>query len=178
MTRSTILAGVAIMLAACSPPAASTRANANQSGGASTPTATAAGVGGILPGQYRTTVTILAMSIPGVSASQIQAMQAQPMSDEDCVTTSDINELAKKSLIDADEGESCSDNHMNAANGHIEGAATCTSADGDTHNMQVTGSYTSTHVEMDVTMTGQNAHGPISEHIRMATDRIGECPAH
>lgn len=100
------------------------------------------------------------------------------MTDEDCVTSTDINELARKSLIDADEGETCSDNHMTAANGHIEGAANCTNADGDAHTMQVTGSYTSTHVEMDATMTGQSPQGPMSQHMHMVTDRIGECAAH
>ena len=67
---------------------------------------------------------------------------------------------------------------MTAAGGHIEGAASCTNADGDTHTMQVTGSYTSTHLEMDATMSGQTPAGPMSQHVHMVTDRIGVCAAH
>src|SRR5262249_24474928 len=141
------LASVALVLAACSPPATST----GQGGSATqaAPSTLGGGPTNIQPGQYRTTVTILAISVPGITPQQIQAMQAQPMTDEDCVADTDINELARKGLIRSDEGETCSDNHMTAANGHIEGAATCTNAGGDTRSMQMTGSYTGTHVEMD-----------------------------
>ncbi|HVV32274.1 MAG TPA: DUF3617 family protein [Vitreimonas sp.] len=175
MTRSMILAGAAALLAACSPPASTTNANGAT---ASAPAAAGGAATSIRPGQYRTTVTIVSMSIPGVPQSQLQAMQAQPQTDEDCVTSGDISDLARKSLIDADEGETCTDNHMNAANGRIEGAANCTNADGDTHSMHITGGYTPTHMDMDVTMTGQSAAGQMSQHIRMVTDRIGECVAH
>lgn len=174
MMRGMILAA-GVALVACSPPAAT---NGQQSAATtSAPAAPSPGGGptGIQPGQYRTVVTIVSAAIPGVPATQLRAMQSQPMTDESCVTSSDINELARKSLIDADEGENCSDNHMTAVNGRLEGAATCTNADGDTHTMQVTGSYTSTHIEMDATMSGQTPAGPMTQHVRMVTDRIGAC---
>ena len=173
MRRVMILA-VATALVACSPPAATT--NAPQ--GATTapaPAAASGGPTGIQPGQYRTVVTIVSASIPGVPAAQLQAMQGHPMTDESCVTSSDINELARKSLVDADEGESCSDNHLTATNGRLEGGATCTNADGDTHTMQVTGSYTSTHIDMDATMSGQTAAGQMTQHVSMVSDRTGAC---
>ncbi|MFT3729525.1 MAG: DUF3617 domain-containing protein [Terricaulis sp.] len=175
MVRRGVFVIAAVALACCSPPAATT--NGQQSASPASAPVTASGTG-IQPGQYRTVVTVVSASIPGVPPAQVQAMQAQPITDESCVTSSDINELARKSLVDADEGENCSDNHLSATGGHIEGASTCTNADGDSTTMQVTGSYTATHVEMDATMTGQTAAGQMSQHVHMVTDRIGACAAH
>jgi hypothetical protein len=141
------------------------------------PAAAAANLNSIEPGQYRTTVTILSISIPGLAPAQAQQMQAQPITDAECVTHSDLADLTRKSLIEAEEGETCAENHMNAAGGRIEGAATCTNSDGDTRTTQLTGNFTATHFDMDAVMTGQTSRGSESQHLRMIGDRIGDCPA-
>lgn len=162
---------VVALLAACSPPAA--QAPANQDSAAEAPAAPGAAPGSIQPGQYRTTVTILGMEIPGVKTAQINM---RPTTTEDCVTSSDVAELTRGSMVDADEGETCTQNAMSAANGHIQGSATCQS-EGGARTMTMNGSYTQTHVDLDVTATGSmpGGQGQMSQHIRVVTDRIGEC---
>jgi hypothetical protein len=156
---------------ACSP-AATTPANPARPA----PHAATANANSLEPGQYRTTVTILAISIPGLTPAQVLQMQAQPMLDAECVTHSDLNDLTRKSLIEAEDGETCAENHMNAAAGRIEGAATCTNSDGDTRTTHLSGNFTATHFDMDAVMTGQTARGSESQHLRMTGDRIGDCP--
>jgi hypothetical protein len=162
--------GLTCGFAACSPPA---QAPGADSGG------DAAGGGAmassIQPGQYRTTVTMLEMNIPGVSSSNINMA---PTTTEDCVTTSDVSEFTEGSMVDADSGETCTQNSMNTAGGQIHGQATCTGENG-TRTMQIDGTYTSNHVEMEIssTSTMPGVTGQMTSRMRMVTDRIGDCPA-
>jgi hypothetical protein len=175
MTIRALLFASACVLAACSPPASQTSAN----GSASTaPAAPGASVGAALqPGQYRTTVTIVSMNMPGMPASAVQQMQAHPTVTEDCMTTDDVAELTRKSLVNEESGQHCTENSINSANGHIQGTATCNSGEGGSYTMQMNGTYGSNHVDMTMNMSGQTPMGPMTQQMHMVTDRIGECPA-
>ena len=144
-----LLAGVVCGLAACSP----------------------AGPATIQPGQYHSVTTFISITAPDMSADQIQAMKAQPIVKEQCIT-SDADSL--KNSFGVGEGESCSENRITAAYGRIDGAVTCSDSDG-THSMQVTGNFTASHVEMDITVGGQTPQGQRSGHLRMTMDRTGDC---
>jgi hypothetical protein len=157
-------------LAACSPAADSPADTAGSGDGG------AAMASSIQPGQYRTTVTMLEMNIPGIDSTNINM---QPTITEDCVTTSDVDEFTSGSMMDADSGETCTQTSMNTGGGQIQGEATCTGENG-TRTIQINGTYTSNHVEMEITssspMPGGGA-GQMTQRMRMVTDRIGECPA-
>lgn len=166
--RISIAAVLACILAACSPPA--------QQGenGASGP-ADAAAPGGIQPGQYRTTVTMLEMNIPGVSSQDINMA---PTTTEDCVTSSDIAEFTRGSMVNAESGETCTQNSMNTAGGRIEGEASCTGSYG-ARTMHMSGTYSSHHVEMEINSSNDmpGGGGQMSQRMRIVTERIGECAA-
>lgn len=172
--RTMLLAGVAGVLAlaaACSPPATQSTSqpgSAPQGGGG--PMASS-----MQPGKYRTTVTILSMNIPGVPTQNINM---QPTTTEDCVTATDISDFTQGSMTRANDGETCTQNNMTSGGGHIQGDSVC-QGEGGQRTMHITGTYTSNHVEMDITSTGQmpNGAGEMSQHMRMASDRIGECAA-
>lgn len=163
--RTLAIIGLTCGLAACSPPAQAPGADAG--GGAM--------VSSIEPGQYRTTVTMLEMTIPGVDSTNINM---QPTTTEDCVTTSDVNEFTQGSMVNADSGETCTQNSMNSSGGRIQGEATCTGENG-TRTMQINGSYTSNHVEMEINSTNDmpGGAGQMTQRMRIVTDRIGECAA-
>lgn len=162
------------LLAACSPPAA-------PSGDASTEASAArAGdtiISGIQPGQYRTTVTITSMEMPGLPPDAAAKMQGHPNVSEDCVTTSDIAELTRQSLVDADEGQTCTENNITSANGRIQGSATCRNQDGGAYTMQVEGTYGANHIVMNMHMSGDTPGGRMNQSASIVTDRIGECAA-
>jgi len=175
MTMKGLLFASACLLAACSPPAQQQSANnAPSTGGSSqvNPVGTA-----LQPGQYRTTVTILSMNMPGMPAGMAEKMRARPNVSEDCVTSDDVAELTRKSLVNEESGQHCSENNVTSANGRIQGTATCNNGDGGSYTMQMSGTYGSNHVEMDMNMSGQMPGGPMTQQMHMVTDRIGECPA-
>jgi hypothetical protein len=164
--RISIAAVSACILAACSPPA--------QQGDAASAPANAAAAGGMQPGQYRTTVTMLEMNIPGVKSSSINMA---PTVTEDCVTSSDIAEFTAGSMVDGDSGETCTQNSMNSSGGRIQGEASCTGPNG-TRTMQINGTYSSNRVDMEITSTqDMPGAGASTMRMSMASERIGECPA-
>lgn len=164
--RISIAATLACILAACSPPAQQQAEN-----GASAP---AAAGGGIQPGLYRTTVTMLEMNIPGVQSSNINMA---PTTSEECVTSSDIAEFTQGNMVDADSGETCTQSSMNTGGGRIQGEASCTGPNG-TRTMQLAGAYSSNRVDMEISST-QDMPGAGATTMRMsiASERIGDCPA-
>lgn len=164
-----IAAGLTCILAACSPPAQ----QQGEGKSAAPPGATAAS--GIQPGQYRSTVTMLEMNIPGIKSS---AINMAPTTTEDCVTSSDIADFTRGSMVQADFGETCTQSNVDTAGGHIPGEASCTGPNG-ARTMQINGSYTSNHVQMDINSTSDmpGGAGQTSQRLRIETDRIGECPA-
>ncbi|MGD9967688.1 MAG: DUF3617 domain-containing protein [Hyphomonadaceae bacterium] len=166
--RALAIIGVACGLAACSPPAEQPGADA---GGAGSGGALASS---IQPGQYRTTVTMLEMSIPGVDSTSINM---EPTTTEDCVTSTDVSEFTSGSMVDPDSGETCTQSNMNTGGGRIQGEANCTGPNG-ARTMQISGTYSSNRVDMEISST-QNmpGAGATTMRMRMASERIGECPA-
>lgn len=163
--RLSIAAAVACVLAACSPPA-----QQSENGGAGP----ASAAGGIQPGQYRTTVTMLEMNMPGVDSTQINM---QPTTTENCVTTSDIAEFTEGSMVNADSGETCTQSSMNSGAGRIQGEASCTGPNG-ARTMQINGTYSSSRVDMEISSTqDMPGVGASTMRMRMQSERIGECAA-
>jgi hypothetical protein len=164
--RISIAAGLACILAACSPPAQ----QADSGGGP----AGAGMAGGMQPGQYRTTVTMLEMNIPGMKSENVNMA---PTVTEDCVTSSDIAEFTEGSMVDGNSGETCTQNSMNSSGGRIQGESTCTGPNG-TRTMQINGTYSSNRVDMEISSTQDiPGMGASTMRMRMASERIGECPA-
>lgn len=164
MLKHLTVIGLACALAACSPPA-------QQQGedGAAPPSASA---GGIQPGQYRTTVTML--EFPGMQSGNVNMT---PTTTEDCVTSSDVAEFTQGSMVDADSGETCTQNSMNTSGGRIHGQASCTGPNG-TRTMQLNGTYDANRVDMEISSTfDMPGAGPSTMRMQMASQRIGECPA-
>jgi hypothetical protein len=165
--RTLAVVGLTCALASCSPPAAQAP-GADAGGGA-------AMANSLQPGQYRTTVTMLEMSIPGVKSTNINM---DPVTTEDCVTSSDVADFTSGNMANADAGESCTQNNMSSSGGRIQGEATCTGEYG-ARTMQMSGTYTSNHVDMEIASTSDmpGGGGQMTQRMRIVTDRIGECPA-
>ena len=174
LLASALLAS-ACLFAACSPPAQ----NTSVSPSANTPNApvpgAASAAGSLQPGQYRTTVTIVSMNMPGMPAGMAEKMRAQPTVTEDCVTSEDVAEMTRKSMVNEEPGQTCTENHITSANGVIDGSATCTRREGGAYTMAMHGAYSANHVEMNMTMSGQTPMGQMSQQMHMVTERIGEC---
>ena len=127
------------------------------------------------PGQWRTTITITAMDIPGLPPAAAAKMKARPMSTEECVTSQDMDEyLNKRANIDPDSN--CSVNEMTHSGGHIEGRSTCKGGDGTSHTTHMTGTYNADRVDMTVNVEGQGTRGAVNQTMSLSAERIGDCP--
>ncbi|MDX2276426.1 MAG: DUF3617 family protein [Hyphomonadaceae bacterium] len=172
--RAVLLAGlVAAVLAACSPPASQTpgeSADNSAAGGAP------AGANQMQPGQYRTTVTILDMTMPGVPAAAMAQMHAQPFTTEYCVDATDVSDMSMRNMNDSESGMTCTAVRTNSSGGRIDNEATCTGPMG-TMTMQMTGTYSPTRVDIETNSTTQMQQGTMTQRSRMVSERIGDCPA-
>jgi hypothetical protein len=172
--RTVLLAGLtAALMAACSPPASQAPGeSADNAGGAGAP----AGMGQMQPGQYRTTVTMLEMNMPGVPAGAMAQMQGNPVTTEYCVTAGDVADVSMRDIRNGQNGMNCTDVRTNSSGGHIDNEATCTTPVG-TMTMHMVGTYTTTRTEIETTSTTQMAQGEMTQRSRMVSERIGDCPA-
>lgn len=159
----------ACALASCSPPAQQSSTTGASAGGGASPATS------LQPGQYRTTVTVVSMNVPGMPAGMAEKMRARPTVTEDCVTSEDVAEMTRRSLVNESAGQHCTENRITSANGRIDGSATCSRGEGGAYTMQMHGAYSANHVEMDMTMSSQTQMGPMTQQMHMVTDRIGEC---
>jgi hypothetical protein len=165
--RGLMVAGLtAGALLACSPPASQAPEQNNAPLGANQ----------MQPGQYRTTVTMLDMSMPGVPAAAMAQMQSRPVTTEYCVEASDIADMAAYNMNNPESGMSCTNVRTNSVGGHIDNEVTCTGPMG-TMNTHMIGTYTPTRVEMETTSTTQMPQGAMTQRAQIVTERIGDCPA-
>ncbi len=171
--RKITLATVALIavLAACSPPA-------DKKGDAPAPTVAAPKAGAMMtPGQWRTTMTITAMSIPGVPPEAAAGMKTRPFSSEECVTSQDMTAyLDKRAVSNPDDAQNCSSRTMNYSNGRIVGESVCADGSGHPHTVKMTGTYNAERVDMVVSVEGEGARGPESQTMSLSAERIGACP--
>ena len=162
-------------LAACSPPAPVQSADSAASVTPQPPVPGGASGASVEPGKWRTTVTILESTIPGAPAAALAAAKAKPFVGEECSTSDDVKEFTRKNLTDEDDGTTCTSNTLTVVNGKISGQSECKDSDGMTRAMTVDGSFTSTHVDMNMSLTGSTPMGPMSQKMHLVADRIGAC---
>lgn len=167
--RAFLLTGLTALVLGCSPPAS------EAPGESAAPPASMAQM---QPGQYRTTMTILDISMPGVPAGAMANMQTAPIVTEHCVTATDIADYTAPDLTQGQNGMTCTAVRSNSVGGHIDNEATCTGPTGTT-TMHMVGTYTPTRVDMEMTSTTQmpNNAGAMTQRMQMVNERIGECPA-
>lgn len=127
------------------------------------------------PGQWRTTVTIASIDMPGLPPAAVAKMKARPFTSEECVTAKDVDDyLGKRATPDPDA--KCSVNTMSHSGGHIEGQSTCTDGEGLSHTVNMTGTYSADHVDMTVKVEGQGPRGAMNQTMSMSAVRTGDCP--
>jgi Protein of unknown function (DUF3617) len=126
----------------------------------------------IAPGEYHTTISIT--SLTGLPAEMAHGIMSTPHVVDNCIATSDLNELLHDELA-ADEEMICSENRSTAANGHLSGTATCHDTEGAAGKMGFKGTYTSTHIDVYADMAGNFTMGPITEKVHIVSDRTGAC---
>ena len=165
--RSILLAGTMAAVAAC------VLVLANQAAARapnSTSPATTVATAGIETGGYHSVITF--SNVTGLPPRLAQNMMARPHETDGCAHTGDINKLVQDAIA-AGENMSCTQNQASAANGVISGAAACQDDSGISGTLQFSGTYTSTHVDVNGDLAAQTPMGAVTEHIHLVSDHTG-----
>ncbi|MBX7482453.1 DUF3617 domain-containing protein [Qipengyuania qiaonensis] len=135
------------------------------------------------PGQYRTTVEFVDVSMPD-APQQVQDMMRGmfdrgPQTHEYCLTKEEADKGFEEMARQAQDNSSdCTFEKFDAAGGRIDAIMNCNAAGQGAARMTMTGTASETASEMTMTM---DAEGPNGQTMKMtmksSQERIGDCDA-
>lgn len=130
------------------------------------------------PGQYRVTMEVLEVDIPGAPASAADMMKQMMggQSHEYCLRKGDVDKGFEEMARQSQEGGDCTFQRFNVAGGNFDAQMTCKHAGQGVMTMTMKGAGTPTRSQMEMTMKG-NFSGMGDSTIRMKSthERIGDC---
>ncbi len=178
MRRHIVLATAAFALAACG----SSDADADGDGEISLAEAAAQSADMVQPepGQYRATVEVVDVEMPGAPQETQAMMKAMlaggPQVNEFCLTREDADKGFEEVLRQSQQNEDCSFEKFDAQGGKIDAVMVCQGADRGSARIAMQGSATSKSSSMAMTM---DAKGPDGQAMKMTMkteqERIGKC---
>ena len=181
MTRVTIAATAALMLAACGGQGEGEADQAGNQAEAASGTEGAAPGGAALamnPGDWEMTVQMVRMNAPGIPAGATPPTPATTV--RTCLTPDEASQPTPGFLTgggQADANSNCTYENFSNAGGRIQGTVQCTMPEG-TMRMTLDGTVTATSYELtqQTQMSGGGTNGMEMES-RITGRRIGDCPA-
>ena len=130
------------------------------------------------PGQYRVTLEVLDVNIPGAPANMAEMMK-QAMggqTHEYCLKPGDVDKGFEEMAKQSQEGDNCSFQRFDVAGGNFDAQMTCTNPGQGKMTMTMKGRGTPTRSEMDMTMQGNmTGMGDSTIHMKSTHERIGDC---
>ena len=128
------------------------------------------------PGQYKATITMTAMEIPGMPADMAGHGTGMTTTTEYCLTEEDVAEGFEEMMKRGQNGE-CSYESFNLDGGKFDAVMVCKTPEGDAR-MSMEGSATPTTSDFTATMAMQVPEmGEGSMTFAAKHERIGDCPA-
>ena len=131
-----------------------------------------------LPGEYRVTVEVLEVEIPGAPEGMVDAMRGAMGGNTHtyCMTQEDVDKGFEEMARQSQEGQDCSFERFDIDGGDFDGKMVCNVAGQGTMTMTMKGQGSETRSEMDMRMQG-NVGGMGQMNMRMKTthERLGDC---
>lgn len=128
------------------------------------------------PGEWQSTTQMVDMELPSEVPPQVADMIRQQMGEATtsamCITQEDIDEAPQR-MFDQSEGQ-CSYSKFSMEGGQLNATATCDTGQG-TLTMRMSGSYTDTTYEMQMSMNGDAGMGPMAMTYATTGERVGAC---
>lgn len=175
MKRMAMIAALGVLVAGCSDGNADADGDGAVSAGE---VASKVEAEGIMPepGQYRATITMTGMDIPGMPAGMEGHGAGASTTTEYCLTKDDVAEGFEEMMKRGQNGE-CSYESFDLTGGKMDAVMVCKTADGDAR-MTMSGTATPTTSDFNATMAmtvpemGEGTMSFAAKH-----ERIGDCPA-
>jgi hypothetical protein len=174
MRAKAILTSVAVvMLAACS-------ADPDTDGGGAVSMEAAADAAAASmprpePGQYRATITMKGIQIPGLPAEMAGHGSGMTTTNEYCLTPDDVADGYQEMMKRGQDGQ-CTYERFSAAGGKLDAVMVCKTPEGGAR-MEMTGTASGTASEFDATMAMNiPGQGEGTMKFNAKHERIGDCP--
>ncbi len=130
------------------------------------------------PGQYRVSMEVLEVKIPGAPANMADMMKQHMggQTHEYCLKPGDVERGFEEMAKQSQKGDNCTFQRFDVAGGDFDAKMTCNNPGQGTMTMVMQGQGTPTRSEMNMTMTG-NITGMGDSTIRMKSthERVGDC---
>lgn len=133
------------------------------------------------PGQYKQTVEITRLEVPGMpkeAAEQMKAMMTASQESVICLTKEDTDKGYRDMFKDVGKGNQCSYSRFDVDGGKLDAQMDCASAQEGTATMKINGSVSpggsDVTIDMDV-KGGQQPMGNMKMTMHMTTQRVGDC---
>jgi Protein of unknown function (DUF3617) len=179
MNRAALFVLMMAPLAACNTSPTVTATNASAEDVAAKMKASGMDAQFVSPGQWRTTMTIAEMKIPGMSAEMAESMKGHmgaAKSFESCLTKEEASK-PKEDFFAKGNGD-CRYDRFTMGNGKIDAVMQC-KAQGATRTMTMNGTYGPDAYRMTIASTGTadsaNPVAGMSMKMEMDAKRTGEC---
>lgn len=129
------------------------------------------------PGQYRVTMEVLEVDIPGAPPEAVKMMRDMMggQSHEYCLTQEDVDKGFEEMARQSQDGE-CSFERFDMDGGDLDAKMVCTQAGQGSVTMTLTGTGSATRSDMDMLMEGNmTGMGKSTIHMKAKHERIGDC---
>lgn len=130
------------------------------------------------PGQYRTTVEVLEVDVPGMPSNMKQMMKGamgDNSSSEYCLTKADVDKGFEEMARRSQQGD-CESERFDIEGGRFDAAMTCKVDGGQTVHMTMTGTGSETSSDMTMTMAMRvPGMGEGTVRMKSHSERIGGC---
>lgn len=135
------------------------------------------------PGEYKQTITILEMSIPGMPpelANMMKDQMSAGMTATDCLTEEESKEALKQLTKAPDANDECDFSKYEVSAGRLDAAMTCASEGGGNGSFVLAGTFSETGTDMTIEGDQEDPNipgGKMHMKMHMVSERIGECKA-
>ena len=135
-------------------------------------------------GQYKQTVEVQELEVPGMpkeAADQMKAMMQKAQVREFCLTPEDAEKGYRDMFNDVGkQDEQCTYTRFNVDGGKLDAQMDCKAALGGTGVIKLNGSVSESGSDVTMTMNatgGQAPMGTMNMKMHMTTQRMGDCPS-
>lgn len=135
------------------------------------------------PGQYRSTVEVLEVSIPGLPenlADMAQQQMRQQMGGQStlyCLTPEDVEKGYEEMARQSQEEANCTFSRFDVDGRDIDAEMVCNPSGQGEMTMTLNGTGTSTGSEMEMAMRGDlQGMGEMTIRMKAMHERVGDCP--
>jgi hypothetical protein len=134
------------------------------------------------PGEYKHTVEILEMSIPGMPAGmadQFKSQMSAAASSTDCLTAAQSKDALKQFNKGMAKGD-CTYSKYDVSGGKLDAVMECTGKDGGKSTFTLNGTFTATGSDVTAVADEHDPRSPggsMHMKLHMVSQRTGECTA-